>query len=1304
MRGMPLVWLTLLGLVVALVTKLPVANASTWIGLQGGQPFIHLGYVDPALPPVVVTGGSQLLVVSTEESWSLTMEALGDLVNLVEPDATIPISRLAWALHDDEPPSWAPFEAREPIVIFASEAPTSAMGQSVQIDYRFSPSFDDAPLPSQYATDLRFTLSSNLELLQSWVYPTPFRADGLDLLTIGFWLPGVGVQQLELIITDSDGVTVRRSRINLLGGEWRNVAWDGILQSGEFASPGIYHYQIVKLPQREPIAVGIIQVAHDDDPPGTSSIQGKITKADVGLPALNAQVCLYTRERRLMATACTETYGMYQFKDLPAGEYYIEASLPGYVTAQTGMLSLHHNAAEEVDLALLPNRALDFDLQLASTSVAVGDVLEADVWVTNSGTRDLLDTVVTLTNPPGFTYGGSDVGTGMLEVVEAGISPCEIHWTTGFLKQGESRHAKIWYVVGPDVPMGNAIIRGQASGFATFEKVVTPTISREVKVTKGPFIATSPPSQADCHVVLPLGDTGFFEVLLEPGAGLDNYSLPFQEPVVPKYIERNPLVSVSRPYELQTGPLTGHALRMRLDGSSQVAEGGMWRHTLNGWGFAGNEISIVGVKAATKLDDGSVLRSFYGMPQSWPIYSLHPADNTSGPFALPSAPMPWGRIDVKIISWDATSKTWQEEGQVLFRIDHTTGALTLGRAVGAFNPMGQRQYILVIYEGHKRGSKLAWKEIGWAKYGPSWGLAAGYLEAGDRGHIKLATLSGSLREDRFRLEANLRTLLGAKPRFGLKPWGIWPSGMWVDDLDGDANREQVRCDEMHKQTGAGQRHGRTAWQIIGALEPHPQIRIGGGWSMDSAKLGDFGSLTTPYKGRQDITRSQNPLGYEGGGGEGLDDLLLSLEVELLKVQRGMGPKVLSMPLARGKQWSRVLGGEVDLGDRWRGSLRTSKSSLVVPRDAPPFEVERDIAKGWEQKFTYTGRDLPSWSLGYGQKETGFNGTTEKDKSHYGFLSVGGYMERLDWGAKLTLSQSRIPYSSSDAHPIEVTAKFRAQYEAGKLSPYVQGSHQIAKDPTGAHQGQSQEDWMMGVEGRVSDQLRIDVAHIQKQDGKSSKEQLALQAAYEFGPGWSLLGTCQWPIGKAKDESHPWQGNVRLRGEIGLKSVLDVGWGRTPRQGAITDTTMDEVSIGVKTQKEQGALPYSVIRLDSTLHEGTWIAWELQGEGAWRLGGSWEAWAYGAHKQVTHNKIGKVATRQGVVRLSRRLTEKVAGFGQLGAWQQLGRGEVGYSLGMSYGLSPNMAIAAGYTWADEQRAQDTGFLSVRPGVFVQVFAR
>ncbi|NMB26079.1 MAG: hypothetical protein GX986_11160, partial [Firmicutes bacterium] len=1032
----------------------------------------------------------------------------------------------------------------------------------------------------------------------------------------------VGAQQLELTITDSDGAVVRRSRISQLGGEWRDVAWDGMLQSGEFAAPGLYHYQIMRLPQREPIAAGLIQVAHDDEPPGSSSIRGKITKADVGYGAVGAQVVLYTKKRRQVATAFTEPNGMYEFSGLPEGEYYIEASLPGYIMAQTGVLHLGSGAVQEVNLALLPNRALDLDIQLLTRSVAVGDVLEANVRITNSGTRDLLDTVVILAVPVGFAYGGSDVNHGTLEVADTGISLYEIRWTTGFLKQGESLRAKMWFVVGLDAPRRNGNIRGQALGFAASEKVVTPTISRELEVTAGPFIATSPHSQIDGHVALPVGETGLLEVLLQPKSVLGGPILPFQETEVTKYVERSDLVPLSQPVEFDDGLLAGHALRMRLDGKSFVTEGGLWHHTIGGWGLPSSDVSIVGVKAGAKLDDDSILRSFYGLPKSWPMYSLHPADNTSGPFQLPKAPVPWGRIDVKIVSWDATREMWQEEGPVLFRIDHARGALTLGRAIGAFNTLGDRQYILVIYEGQELGLELSWREISLALDRPNWGLVAGYLETGDEGRIKLVTLGGRLVEDRFRLQANLRTLLGEKPRLGLNPWDTdWLSEGQEDVVSGNTNSDQVRADGGQGQIDARNGNGRSAWQIIGALEPHPKTRVGGGWSMDSGHLGDFWGLTTPYDGRQGGTDSLTTLGHDGRGEEGLDELVLRLEGELVRERRGMSPGVLLKPLPAGKHWVRVLAGEVDLGSGLVASLVTGKSSLLISQDQSPSQREQNIAKGWEQSFIYKRQDWPIWSLGYGQRETGFDPTLEKDKSHYGFLAVDGQMEDMEWGAKLTLSQSRTPRGPVNTNPIRATADLRAQYEVGGLRPYVRGSHQVARDRLGASQGESQEDWTVGLEGQISDQLRVDVAHNQKQDGRSTKEQLALQAAYEFSTGWSLLGTCQWPIGQSKDELFPWQGTIGLRGEIGLAHVLDVGWGRSFGQGITTDTvSIDEVSVGVRTKRSQGVFPYSEIKLNSRLHDGRWTAWELQGEGGWRLGSSWEAWTYGGYKQVIHGEM------------------------------------------------------------------------------------
>ncbi len=1294
------IWMMLLGI---LLLWAPAVAANTWIGLQGGQPFIHFGYVDPAEPPVVVTGGTQLLVVSPGDTWSLTMEAQGDLVNSQQPEVKIPVSRLAWALHDGDPPHWTPLTPQMPSVLYNSADPTPPSGQAIQLDYRFSPSWEDPPLPGQYATDLCFTLSSNLDLLQSWVYPTPFRADGLDLLTIGYWLPGIGLQQLELIITDSDGAVVRRSRINQLGGEWRDIVWNGYTVFGDYATPGLYYYHIIKLPQGQPIAAGMIQVAHDDKPSGSSSIRGKISKADTGAGALGAQVALYTRERRQVATCSTQTNGAYQLAGLSEGEYYLEASLPGYIAAQTEVFYLDGYTDQEMDLGLLPNRALDLDLQLSARSVAVGDLLKATVRITNSGTRDLLDTVVTLSVPAGFAYGGGSAETGDLEMREGVQSSGEINWATGSLREGESRQAEIWFLVGLDAPVRNAQFTGQAHGYATLEKVVTPRVSQAVEVTAGPFVATSPQWVADCHLVLPVADGGFLEIRLQPDAAIAKPGLPFAGGEMARHLERSTLVPVADPFVLEVGKLAPHSLRVRLDGGSWALEGGQWRHALGQLELLGGVVSLAGVQTAASLGDGFTLRGFYGLPLAWPIYSLYPADNTSGPFTLPRAPTPWGRVDVRIVSWDPVEHIWQEEPPVLFRMDGALGTITLGRALGALNAQGHQQYVLVTYAGQEMGPDHGWMEVGWTIEKPNWSLFAGYVETGVKGQIKMATIGGRAAGEGFMLQGNLRTLLGEKPRF-------WP-GSWDPSVP-----------EVEQKDGTGSAAGqRAAWQITGALEPYLGLRLGGGWSMDGPSFGGFWGLTAPDAGLPKATGSQ---GLAVNEARGLDGLMLSLRGELAKQAPGQSHGVGPLLASRGKRRAQALGGELDLANGWMTSFVTSRSSSLLGRDTSFAHGEQDVTKGWEQRLIYQAPDLPHWSLGYGQRETQLTSSESKGKLHYGLLEVGGQVSAMEWSTRLSLSQSLSPRNSTEGNPVGATAQLNAKYGEGRFRPYVQGSQGGAFNGIGEDSGLRQEEWTMGVEGQVSDELRLSVAHTKQQGPETGvstapdhpnnttvgsgqvREQLALGAYYGLGQGWTLQGSCQWPMDKQNGPLQPpWQAGLELRGKIGPSMVLDVGWGRSSRQRTdLSSVSVDQVAVGIRSEKLGQIVPHREIRLSTSFQEGRSIAWELWGEGSWLLGKSWEIWTHAAHKQVTHDQIGQVITEQGVVRLSRRLGQGLAGFTQVGGWRQVRKAEIGCSLGISYQITPEISLAVGHTWPLDQRESEVGFLSVQPGFFVQLFAR
>ena len=160
------------------------------IGLFNGSPVISFGQVDPARPPVVVTGGTQLLVVSP---------GIGGLCSSRR--------REIWstgAIRDQDPykpsgvggkrrqsPGWTQLQAcTHPDGLLGPADPTDEKGQVIRIDYRLSPSWDDPPCPWEYTAELCFTLSPDLEPLHSWVYPTPFTPGGGG--TSHHWLLAAG--------------------------------------------------------------------------------------------------------------------------------------------------------------------------------------------------------------------------------------------------------------------------------------------------------------------------------------------------------------------------------------------------------------------------------------------------------------------------------------------------------------------------------------------------------------------------------------------------------------------------------------------------------------------------------------------------------------------------------------------------------------------------------------------------------------------------------------------------------------------------------------------------------------------------------------------------------------------------------------------------------------------------------------------------------------------------------------------------------------------------------------------------------
>ena len=1279
-------WFNLLVLIALALSPVAKVRANSFIGVYDGNPLIHFGDADPARPPVVVTGGTQLLILAPQDSWTLAIEAKGDLATTKEPKVTIPASRLAWAIYDSHPPRWTPLEACRPQIVLSQADPTGEGGRAVRIDYRFSPSWEDPPIAGGYSTDLCFTLSPDLDPMQSWVYPTPFFLDGMEVLTIGYWLPGSGPWQVEVVITDTRGEVVRKIRATQLGGQWQQAIWDGFTPDGDLIPPGTYHYQVMLLSTQEPIAAGIIEVAGIKYA-GQSTIRGQVSGGDTGKGLAGAQVVLYTRERRQVATCQTRGDGTYQLAFLPAGEYYLEASLPGYVSVSSDTFVLDGYEERDIDLTLLPNRALDIDLRLDSKTVAVGDLLKATLRVTNSGTRDLLEVICEVELPAGFTLMEGTESKGQVHAKSKGGDPGNrVLWEVGPLREGESVEAAIWLLVGLDTPADGALIKAQATGYGSLQKVETQMVAKQVEVAPGPFMATTPRTLVDGHLILPLGPDVLMEVRMEPDKAIAGPGLPFEVTKPEKYIDRSPLVSIADPMPLVLGSSLPHKLRLRLEGSNWAMEGGSWKHSLP---QPLQEVSLIGIQGARRLG-ALILRGFYGTPQAWPSFCLYPANNTSGPFELPS-PFPIAdSVNVQILSYDPVRGVWHEEPPVLFRVDHVKGAVTLGRAIGAYNPRGQRQYVLVTYSEGPSAKNMAWTEVEAVLEQPGWEVAASYLQAGTRGELRLAGLRSQIVGQGLHLKGSVQTTLASKLSTGLDLDAVLPP---VDNV---------------KPSRVYTLRDKSAWQLLAALEMHPGLRVGGGLSQEGSVYTGFWGLTT--KGaKKDAAQ----------GKKGLGRLVQNLEEQLTLALPGAkrGQDSLTIP---DKRWeAKALGLEFDLASGWTTSLVMHKEELVESKPGTAKPTTGKGTSGWVQRLHFEAAGLPRWSLGYGQLVT--NHLSHKGKHHYGFVEVQGKVQAVEWDAKLSLiEENSKDMTSKGKSPIQVVAEVGAAFEKGTMRPHInvrQGASVVddSRQSLGGF-----EEWVIGIDSRLTDKLEVSLAHLSKKElesnasnlrkeantkqASSGKETVSLVARYVLWEDWILRGQGEW-LTSTGDRGGPyWQGGIELEANLDRDMALDLGWRRSQRSdSAGVRQWVDAFRLDVNQRRPGNTCYEKRLHLGTSLWEGKLHGLEMAGEALLKPDELWEIWGYGATKMAKAHGIGNIFTHQGILRLARRLKSRLAGFVQIGGWQQPQRSELGYSLGLSCELAQGLHLAAGYTWPIHQSESEGGLLSVKPGVFIQLFA-
>jgi hypothetical protein len=107
---------------------------------------------------------------------------------------------------------------------------------------------------------------------------------------------------------------------------------------------------------------------------GTSQLRGRVVAADTGQPLRKAIVRITAPELRESRSTATTADGLYEFKDLPAGRYMVNAGKGSYVTLSYGQTRAFEPGRP---IELSENQSLDrVDLRLPRGGIITGRVLD----------------------------------------------------------------------------------------------------------------------------------------------------------------------------------------------------------------------------------------------------------------------------------------------------------------------------------------------------------------------------------------------------------------------------------------------------------------------------------------------------------------------------------------------------------------------------------------------------------------------------------------------------------------------------------------------------------------------------------------------------------------------------------------------------------------------------------------------------------------------------------------------------------------------------------------------------------------
>ncbi len=456
------------------------------IGVDATGLTLDLGQLSPARSPYLFPMSTQLLVSSPGEPWYLSVSSDTAFRNS-GGEAVLSAECLEWAVNGGaRPVQWHSFGTDQ--LIASSADPTPPEGALVALDYRIQVGWDAPPTREPISLDVEFTASASADLYPSSVYPNPFRLDQGENVTIGFYLPGTGMQEVQLRIMTLASEPVYICTKTMPAGQWQTFTWNGESEGGVQVGAGQYQYSVNS--DGTVLAAGTITAEFPRT--GSSRLSGLVTDDESGEPIPRAVVKLYNSKYRLCQTTKTDKAGRYELAWLAPDAYFLVVSCPLYYPVETEWVMLGPWQSQQLDVKLVHNRSLvvqDFTLP---QSWPVGQLGEISFVVSNPGTGVVLSAKAQLEVPAWVKLlpktiqreGTADRQTGGLgEATVASHSQMQI--PLGRIEPGQSVKVIILAHALPGAAgvTGQAVV--QASGVAENEKVQSPPVIKQVSVVAG---------------------------------------------------------------------------------------------------------------------------------------------------------------------------------------------------------------------------------------------------------------------------------------------------------------------------------------------------------------------------------------------------------------------------------------------------------------------------------------------------------------------------------------------------------------------------------------------------------------------------------------------------------------------------------------------------------------------------------------------------------------------------------------------------------------------------------------------------